>query len=189
MSSHRQFEIEGRTYETVILSKTDYPEDITRVLIPTYVSNELGLAVVRVCVQSILHFNEPEAEIWLIDNNSPMSFAQQLTEFDKRVNVILNRTEPLPLEGRGTYAWLRQIVDRRKRNWGSYANAIALEIGTRVIPSNSKYIMTLHMDTMASHQHWLQFFAEQVKCACWCGRRPYGPSTSCTRCASYIGGV
>ncbi len=38
---------------------------------------------------------------------------------------------------------------------GSYANAIGLEIGTRIINQETKYVLTLHSDTIATRDNWL----------------------------------
>lgn len=161
----RKIFLDGKTYELEVFQQIDSPKEVTRILIPTYIGNKSGCEVVRVCVESIQRFNQTGSEIWLIDNNSPREFADWLTRFDERVNVVLNRTEPIPPEQRSFHKRLTERVAfwRNRPNWGSYANAVALELGIRLIAPESQYVMTLHMDTIACHSNWLAFLHEQMK--------------------------
>lgn len=156
--------LDERTYEIEVLQRIESAEEITRILIPTYIGNQTGCEVVRVCVESIRQFNELDCEIWLIDNNSPRQFADWLVQLDERVNVILNRTEPIPPRHRTPIQRLQERFRfwRGRPNWGSYANAVALELGIQAISPRSQTIMTLHMDTIACHPKWLTFLHQKL---------------------------
>jgi hypothetical protein len=51
---------------------------------------------------------------------------------------------------------------QKQSNWGSYANAIALEIASRVIDPDTRYMMSLHMDTMVCRKGWLSFLMSKI---------------------------
>jgi len=44
----------------------------------------------------------------------------------------------------------------------SYANAVALELAGRIISPDSRYLITLHMDTMPCHPGWLAFLQSKI---------------------------
>ncbi len=46
--------------------------------------------------------------------------------------------------------------------WASYANAVALEIAARLINPESKYLMSMHMDTMPCRAGWLSYLMSRI---------------------------
>jgi hypothetical protein len=99
----------------------------------------------------------------VVDNNSPRENKRWLLQWPD-INVAFNEMEPLPPEGRNL---LRRLIAHMKgqpkqRNWASYANAIGLEIATRLIDPQSQYMMTLHMDTMPCREGWLSFLQSKL---------------------------
>ncbi len=62
-------------------------------------------------------------------------------------------TEPLPPEAGA----LDASCNYDQLNWGSYANAIGLEIGARAVDPETRFFMSMHMDTLACRPGWLTF--------------------------------
>jgi hypothetical protein len=116
----------------------------------SYLPNEQAFHILRVCVQTIQRFTPESHEIWVVDNHSPRAQADRLLELHD-VNIVFNRTEPRP-RGKRLFPDRSQQKDR-----GSYANAVALEIGARLIDPNTQFLMTLHMDTMPCRSGWLSY--------------------------------
>src|SRR5690606_21158626 len=120
------------------------PPDAVRMLIPSYLPNTDALAILSVCVESIQKYTPEPYEIWIIDNHSPL--AERLHDIEG-VNLALLHTEPLPPEARRRpWEFFRpERSSQEKWEWGSYANAIALEVGARLIDPATTHIMTMHM--------------------------------------------
>jgi hypothetical protein len=78
------------------------------------------------------------------------------------LHVVLNRTEPLPPQGRRCWPWQKEGTSQDQWEWGSYANAVALELGLRLIDPATRYVMFLHMDILACQRGWLNRFQERL---------------------------
>jgi hypothetical protein len=185
-----QLFIDGQTYNLKNLKRVSLPTDVPRLIIVSYQPNETAQNILRVCIQTIQKFTSSPYELWVVDNNSPNRFVQWLQDLPD-VNVVLNRTEPVSTENK---KFKNRILGAIKRIWGdrvhqialketipaviavlssqyqqvsgSYANAIGLEIGIRLIDQNVKYILPLHMDTMACHPNWLAYLQSKITSTC-----------------------
>jgi len=142
-----------------VLRQVTQPKQAPRLIVVAYQPNELARDVLRVCIQAIQRYTPEPHELWVVDNNSPMVNAEWLLRLPE-INVVLNRTEPLPPEGRGF--WVRWKQPQRQQNWASYANAIALELAVRLVDPQTRYLMTLHMDTMPCRAGWLSFLQSKL---------------------------
>ncbi len=151
----RWINLEGRWYRVQVFQSVWQPVDAPRLLIISHLLNEQAFDILRVCVQAIQKFTAEPHEIWIIDNNSPKAYARRLLEFEN-VNIVLNHTEPRPRGARGFQRNPQQMT------WGSYANAIGLELGIRLIDPSTRYVMTLHMDTMPCHPGWLSYLRGKI---------------------------
>jgi hypothetical protein len=76
------------------------------------------------------------------------------------VNVVLSRRTPVPSERRGGAGGSQGAL--RQTAWGSYANAVALEIGVRLVSSRTRYLVAMHMDTMPCRAGWLSFLTGKI---------------------------
>lgn len=157
--TRRRIRLDGRDYRLDVLRRVEAPVDAPRLLIPAYQPNAEAAGILRAGLRAIRHFTPEAHETWVIDNNSPPEHADWLRA-EADVNVVFNRTEPLPPAGRTFLG--RPARGAAQTRWASYANAIALEIGVRCIDPDTHYLMTLHMDTMPAHPGWLGFLRAQV---------------------------
>ena len=152
--------LDGRPYRLEIVRQVSQSANAPRLLIVSYLPNEQAFQILRVCVQAIQYFTPEPHEIWVVDNNSPRAQVERLLELTN-INLVLNRTDPRP---RG-----KRLFPHRseQKDWGCYANAIALEIGARLVDANARFLMTMHMDTMPCQKGWLSYLLgklnEQVR--------------------------
>ena len=119
--------------------------------------------MLRVCIRAIQHFTAEAHELWIVDNNSPEEHCSWLVDWE-RVNVVYNRTEPrppAPSQKRG--GLLSKLKSNANQAAGSWANAIALEIAAQVIDTDSRYMMSMHMDTMPCHPGWLSHLTSKIE--------------------------
>lgn len=134
-----------------------------RIVIVSYQPTAQAQSLLRACLDSIRANTPQPHEVWVVDNNSPAEHTAWLLERED-VNVVLNRTEPIPPEKRTWSAravgWLTRNYNQR--TWGSYANAIGLEIAARLIDPQTRYLVTLHMDTLVCDPNWLPFLQAKV---------------------------
>lgn len=152
-------DIDGRIYTVRVLQRIVQPKQAPRLVIVAYQPNKLAQNILRVCIRAIQRYTPEPYELWVVDNNSPWSNVEWLLRWPG-LNVALNRTEPLPLEQRGFRARLKGRPEQQ--DWGSYANAVALELVVRLIDPQSHYLMTLHLDTMPCHTDWLSFLQSKL---------------------------
>ena len=151
--------VDGRQYSLQMLRKKAQPAEVPRLVVVAYQPNIAACDIVRVCVQAIQRYTPVPHELWVIDNCSPKENVAWLIE-QPDINVALNRTWPLPPEGRTILGRWRS---RKGLNtWGSYGNAVGLELAVRLIHPETRYLMTLHMDTMPCHIDWLPFLQSKL---------------------------
>jgi hypothetical protein len=138
-------------------------DDGVQILIPVVLFNRTGFEIVDACVASIRKFTTVPHTIWLIDNNSKPEYANWLKEMDG-VNLALVRREPVnPFVVRtGVVASIFGHRRGSQRRDGSYANAIALEIGREVVPPGAGRLLTLHSDTLAVRSGWLSTLTRKM---------------------------
>lgn len=149
--------IDGHKYRVTVDQKLQMPIDAPRLVIVSYMPTFQAREILRVALQAIQHCTPEPHEIWVVDNNSPLENRQWLKEYPN-INVVFNHTEPIPP---GERSWLSPKKNQIER--GSYANAIALELGARLIPPQSRYFMALHMDTMPCRKGWLSFLLSKLE--------------------------
>ena len=156
--------VDGRIYNAQVLRRITQSKQAPRLIIVAYQPNELARDVLCVCLQTIQRYTPETHELWVIDNNSPLENVDWLLQWPD-INVVLNRTEPLPPEQRGV---LSRLIGHLKgkwnqQSWGSYANAMALELAVRLIDPDSQSLMTLHMDTAPCREGWLSFLQSKLR--------------------------
>ena len=129
----REITVEDRQYQITISRKGRMPPDAPRLAVVSYQPNSTTSELLKVCLNSIQKYTKEPHELWVIDNCSPRENIKWLLEYPD-LNVILN---------------LNKYVEV-----GSYDNGVALEIAKNVIEPDSKYLTTLHMDTMVCKEGW-----------------------------------
>lgn len=159
-----ELSIDGRVYSVEVHRQHAQHMDIPRLVVVAYQPNELARRILRACVRAIQTYTPQPHVLWVIDNNSPLESVEWLLQWPG-LCLALNRTEPLPPEGR---RGLTQLAARlrgnlRQSHWGSYANAVGLELAVRLVNPTSRYLMTLHMDTMPCHSGWLSFLLSKLE--------------------------
>ncbi len=152
----RKVVVDGRKYNIEIHRQVQEPIDAPRLIIVSYMPTQQAREILRIALRAIRHFTPEPHEVWVVDNNSPQINSGWLRDYPD-VNVVFNRTEPIPAPERG---WWRNGKNQTK--WGSYANAIALELAIRLIDQQALYLMTLHMDTMPCKNGWLSFIKSKL---------------------------
>jgi hypothetical protein len=163
MTQHRgrelQLLLDGRTYVLKVLQKVNGPDEAVRLLVVSRLLNTTARQILRVCVRAIQRYTEQPYELWVIDNCSPKRHVDWLLR-ENNINVVLNTTRPIPPTGRNWYTRIRNAVHPFK--WGSYENAIGLEIAVRLMSPNTQYLMSLHMDTMPCQTGWLKYLRSKL---------------------------
>jgi len=160
MIEKKHIVIEGRSHRVVISQPVRRGANAVRLVIPAYQPTSIAQELLRICIGSIQNMtNADDYELWVVDNCSPWKNCRWLLDHPG-INVALSRTKPLPPEKRFFYSpfafWQRQ------EQWGSYANALGLELALKLVDPRSLQLMTLHMDTMVCAPHWLDFFKSRV---------------------------
>jgi hypothetical protein len=156
--SRTELPIDGRRYDVGVMRKTAAAQDAPRLVVVSRQQSDLATDVVRVCIQAVQHFTREPHELWVVDNNSPRDRLDWLLEWPD-LNVALNFTDPRPGE---TESGSDEPGRNDQLTWASYANAIGLEIAVRLIDPRSKYLMSMHMDTMPCHPQWLSFLKSKI---------------------------
>jgi hypothetical protein len=151
--------IDGRDYDLLVNRKVRRPFEAARIVVVAVQPTSTAMEILRLCIRSIQCFTPEPHELWVIDNNSPTANVQWLSE-SENINVVLNRTEPLPAEA--TAQETRTTEPESQSSWGSYANAIGMEIAVRLIDSQSRCLVSLHMDSMPCRAGWLSFLRSKM---------------------------
>ncbi|MCB9422439.1 MAG: hypothetical protein H6667_21730 [Ardenticatenaceae bacterium] len=156
-------EIDGGQYSVHVTMNTVQPVSAPRLVVVAYQPNQRASDVLRACLRAIQKFTPGEHELWVVDNNSPAEHADWLQAWPD-INVIRNLTPPIPPQAKRfpRRLWRSFWGRRQQREWGSYANAAALEIAARIIDPQSYLMMPLHMDTMPCHENWLPYLQSKV---------------------------
>jgi hypothetical protein len=151
--------IDGRAYNVAVTQNVCLPPSAPRLAVVSRQHNQTAMNLVRVCIDAVRHFTAEPHELWVIDNNSPRANIQWLLE-QPGINIALNRTDPLPEEARNS----DKVPDDpdSQLTWDSYANAIGLEIAAKLIDPASKYLMSMHMDTMPCRAGWLSYLKSKI---------------------------
>lgn len=151
--------IDGRDYLVEVDRRVVLPVEAPRIIVVSHQPNRTAIELLRVCIEAVQYFTPEPHELWIVDNNSPR---ESLHWLNKRldINLVQNRTEPLPPEARR--ADREHIQSTSQQDWGSYANAVALELGTRLIDPGSHYLMSMHMDALPCRVGWLSFLKSKL---------------------------
>lgn len=156
---HMEIPVDDRTYSIRLYRKVSLPLDAPRIVVVSYQGNSIARELLRICLASVERFTPEPHELWVVDNNSPAEHIDWLVRWPG-INVALNRTEPLPREER--HRTIADPVHAGQLNWGSYANAVGLELGIRLIDPGSHFFMTMHMDALPCKPGWLSFLTSKI---------------------------
>jgi hypothetical protein len=150
-------DVYGKAYKIRVCRLRKEDVHAPRLVIVAYLPNRTACDMLRLCIESIRRFTPETHELWVVDNCSPPAFSNWLAH-EPGINVIFNLVKPVP--GRG----LRHLLKFRQNPpyAGSYANAVALEIASRMVDPDTKVMMTLHMDTAACRSGWLSYLREHL---------------------------
>lgn len=155
--------IQGNNYRIDVLQRVQLPPEHARLVVVAYQPNELARQILRLCLASIQRFTPEPHELWVVDNLTPQANLRWLLK-EENVNLVLNHTAPIP-PGKRTFI-NRLPLFYSQQNWGSYANAIGLELAARLIHPESRHLVTLHMDSLPCHPDWLRFLRSKVQGDC-----------------------
>lgn len=154
-------QIDHRPYDISVTQRTPNAPESIKILIPAYMMSQEGFDIVRVCIASIQKHTPENHEIWVIDNNSAAEYSKKLQEI-RGISIVRNKTEPINhrLKNRKENLLKRLFTTRATASQlsdGSYANAIALEIGCKVINASTNLVLALHSDTLVTRENWLTY--------------------------------
>ena len=155
----QSIEVDGVAYPVEALRRYKTPADAPRLLVVSRLLNHTSLDLLITCLRAIECFTSEPHEIWVIDNHSRARYRKMLRQL-QGINLIFNTALPLPPGARG----LNSLVYRLQRltPFGSYENAVALELASRIIEPESQWVMTLHMDTMPCRSGWLSYLLSKM---------------------------
>ena len=114
--------LDGHSYTVFIKRQVVQRADAPRLVIVSYLPNPRTKVLLKTAIASIRRYTDCPYELWVIDNNSPLENIEWLLE-ERYINLVFNRTAA--------------------PEFGSYANAIGLEIAVKSIDADSQYVMTL----------------------------------------------
>ncbi|MGB7337354.1 MAG: hypothetical protein WBC91_00565 [Phototrophicaceae bacterium] len=149
----KTIKLDGRSYRVTIQQNVISDASVPRLIIPAYLPNDTASDILKVCIGSIQQLTDAPYELWVVDNFSPNDNGAWLLN-EPNINVILNHTLPIPPKMR---RWWHRFQKPKQdlKSWGSYNNAIGLELASAMIPNSTQWVMTLHMDTMVTSKNWL----------------------------------
>lgn len=133
----RQISLGGHDYEVWAKTWLPSPPDVPRLVVVSYLPDPRTAELLRVCLRSIKQNTATPYELWVVDNNSPAEHVEWLLH-EGGIRTVFNRTPPAVTNG-------------------SYANAVALEIGAALVDPATKYFMTLHQDIAVVEPTWLGY--------------------------------
>ena len=151
--------VDGLNYTVEMTRKVSLPPDAPRLVVISRQQNSTATELVRLCIRSVQHFTPEPHELWVVDNNSPLENLQWLIDWPE-LNVALNRTEPVPAEGRDLGHV--QADPDGQLVWDSYANAVGLELAVRLVNPASHFFMSMHMDALPCRAGWLSFLRSKI---------------------------
>ena len=154
-----QIPIDGRDYLVEVDRRVVLPVEAPRIIVVSHQPNRTAMDLLRVCIQAVQYFTPEPHELWIVDNNSPRENLEWLQKWPD-INLVQNRTEPLPPEAR--QAGSKDVVSTTQQTWGSYANAVGLELAVRLIDPGTHYLMSMHMDALPCRVGWLSFLKSKL---------------------------
>jgi hypothetical protein len=155
--------LDSRPYSLRVFQHIRSQPEIPRLAVVTFQPNQIAKKIAQICVAAIRKYTPEEIELWVLDNNSPIENIDWLRNLSW-ANVALNRTEPYPRRFYSLLTKFKSIVRHRPHQlyWGSYANAVGLELITKLLDADTKYLMTLHMDALPCASNWLSYLLAQI---------------------------
>jgi hypothetical protein len=152
-------DLDDRRYSVETYRRVTLPTDAPRIVVVSCLQNPIASDLLRLCISSVRRFTPEPHELWVVDNNSPTESLPWLKEWPD-INLVLNRTEPLPPEGRGDPEEV--LASGHQANWGSYANAVGLELAVRLMDPATRFLMSLHMDALPCRTGWLSYLQSKL---------------------------
>jgi hypothetical protein len=159
-STHPLIPLDGLTYHVELLRQVKHPPSYPRLVIIAYQPNPQASRILEICIRTIQRHTFEPHELWVIDNDSPADNTSWLREMPG-INIAFNHTFPIPPRQR-RLPWNHIKSFQRQQRWGSYANAIGLELAVRMIEPESHFLVTLHMDTAPCQVGWLSFLQSKL---------------------------
>ena len=155
--------IDQNSYKIKVLQKINAGEEAPRLVVVSYLPNQTAIDILRTALQAIQKNTPSPHELWVVDNNSPIENVNWLLEWPG-TNIILNQTQPKSHGVKFMWRRLTATIKGQHRHpyEASYDNAIAIELAGRLINPNTRYFMTLHMDTMPCNPAWLEYLRLKI---------------------------
>lgn len=151
--------VDQRIYNLEVYRRVSLPYEYPRLVIVAYQPNPMASKILNTCLQTIHTYTSTPYELWVVDNDSPKKNSEWLYN-QPGINLVLNHTHPIPPQE--IRFWHRWRYARRQQKWGSYANAIGLELAIRLINPQTRFLMPIHMDTMPCHPDWINFLMSKL---------------------------
>lgn len=146
--------LEGMEYHVAVYRRVSLPPAAPRIVMVSRLDNPTAAVLLETCLSAVQCFTPEPHELWVIDNNSQTGFLEKVLERPD-VNFALNRTEPVEPAARA--AGGADFAPGSQQQWGSYANAAALEIAVRLIDPATRILVTMHMDSAPCRVTWLGY--------------------------------
>lgn len=150
--------IDDLRYQLRTRINNHYAPEVPRLVIASYQPQPESSRLLKVCLEAIREFTDGSYDVWVVDNASPIKNIKWM--FDEKwdwVNIVLNRTVSIPPDERG-----EGVSDLKYSSRPSYQNASALEVAAALIPPDTQYMMSMHMDTMPVRHNWLTFLMSKI---------------------------
>jgi hypothetical protein len=152
--------VDNLVYQVEVLRRVTRPPSSPRLVIIAFQPNQQASRILEVCIRTVQRYTPELHELWVIDNDSPANNTAWLREMPG-INIAFNRTLPIPPKQR-LLPWNYIKSFQHQQRWGSYANAIGLELAARVIDPRTNFLVTLHMDTAPCRSGWLSFLQSKL---------------------------
>lgn len=156
--------IDGKNYTVEIVRNVRHDPHAIRIIIPVYMPNQTAYELTRTCIESILAFTTEPYELWVIDNNSAERYKKLLLGIQS-INFALNTTEPTldKKHPQPLHTFFKLLgIGKKQSSDGSYANAIGLEIGCKVIDQNCTSVFVMHSDCLILKKGWLTYLRSKL---------------------------
>jgi len=138
---NQKLTIDGNQYNVYIKREKSINNASTKLIVVSYLPNKITRKILAICLKSIQAYTPEEYELWVVDNNSPMTSVNWLYKFPD-INVVFNRSRHIQM--------------------ASYNNGVGLELASYIINNKTQYIMTLHQDTMVCKNGWLSIMLSKM---------------------------
>ena len=135
--AERKLHIGGHDYEVWAKDWEPAAPEVPRLVVVSYLPDPQTADLLRICLRSIKQHTSHPYELWVVDNNSPAEHTEWLLN-EGGIRVAFSRTSPAVANG-------------------SYANAVALEIGAALVDPATQRLMTLHQDIAVVEPDWLAY--------------------------------